>query len=132
MNTDEVQDYLEVIKRPMDYSTIALRLELAAYGSESEQSSINGVDANMDPMEVILLNVLCDVDQVHQVRIEFVFASFSIACIFLSHQPLFLHFHRIVLSTISKTRHFIVLALSNIKSGIPILKSTSKSASWDQ
>eukprot|EP00985_Skeletonema_marinoi_P013373 scaffold6612_cov73-Skeletonema_marinoi.AAC.1 len=50
----------------MDYSTIALRLELAAYGSESEQSSINGVDANMDPMEVILLNVLCDVDQVHQ------------------------------------------------------------------
>ncbi|KAK1748497.1 hypothetical protein QTG54_000436 [Skeletonema marinoi] len=66
VNTDEVQDYLEVIKRPMDYSTIALRLELAAYGSESEQSSINGVDANMDPMEVILLNVLCDVDQVHQ------------------------------------------------------------------
>jgi len=66
VNTDEVQDYLEVIKRPMDYSTIALRLEQAAYGSESEQSSINGVDANMDPMEVILLNVLCDVDQVHQ------------------------------------------------------------------
>ncbi len=69
MNTDEVHDYLEVIKRPMDYSTIAKRLEQAEYGSELDQSS-NGVDTDMDPMEVILLNVLCDVDQVHQVRIE--------------------------------------------------------------
>lgn len=68
----------------MDYSTIALRLEQAAYGSESEQSSINGVDANMDPMEVILLNVLCDVDQVHQVRIEFMFACFPLPVYLIS------------------------------------------------
>ena len=80
MNTDEVHDYLEIIKRPMDYSTIAQRLEQAEYGSEVEQTSTNGVDASMDPMEVILLNVLCDVDQVHQVRIECIFALFAIAC----------------------------------------------------
>ena len=81
MNTAEVQDYLEVIKRPMDYSTIAKRLESAEYGSDLEQSSTNGVDvSSMDPMEVILLNVLCDVDQVHQVRIEYIFALFAIAC----------------------------------------------------
>ena len=82
MNTAEVQDYLEVIKRPMDYSTIAKRLESAEYGSDLEQSSTNGVDvSSMDPMEVILLNVLCDVDQVHQVRIEYIFALFAIACL---------------------------------------------------
>jgi hypothetical protein len=69
VNTDEVQDYLEVIKRPMDYSTIAQRLEHAEYGLELEQSSADGVDGGMDSMEVILLNVLCDVDQVHQVWI---------------------------------------------------------------
>ncbi len=82
MNTDEVQDYLEVIKRPMDYSTIAKRLESAEYGSDLEQTSTNGVDvSSMDSMEVILLNVLCDVDQVHQVRIEYIFALFAIACL---------------------------------------------------
>jgi hypothetical protein len=67
VNTDEVQDYLEVIKRPMDYSTIAKRLEQAEYGLELEPSSADGVDGGMDSMETILLNVLCDVDQVHQV-----------------------------------------------------------------
>lgn len=87
VNTDEVHDYLEVIKRPMDYSTIAHRLEQAEYGSELDQSSMDGVDADMDPMEVILLNVLCDVDQVHQVRIECIVAVLATTCL-LSHQPL--------------------------------------------
>lgn len=91
MNTDEVHDYLEVIKRPMDYSTIAHRLEQAAYGSEIDQRSMNEVDADMDPMEVILLNVLCDVDQVHQVRIECIFAVLTMTCL-LSHQPLSFYF----------------------------------------
>ena len=91
MNTDEVHDYLEVIKRPMDYSTIAQRLEQAEYGSELDQTSMNGVDADMDPMEVILLNVLCDVDQVHQVRIECIFAVLAMTCL-LSHQSLSFYF----------------------------------------
>ena len=68
VNTDEVHDYLNVIKRPMDYSTISKRLELAEYGSESDQSPIHGLEG-MDPIEAILLNVLCDVDQVHQVNV---------------------------------------------------------------
>jgi hypothetical protein len=63
VNTEEVQDYLHIIKKPMDYSTISQRLEQGAYVSELEQSSCDG---RIDAMEEILLNVLCDMDQVHQ------------------------------------------------------------------
>lgn len=65
VNTDEVQDYLDIIKRPMDYSTIVDRLEQGAYASDLENSSADGVDAEMDRMEEVLFKVLCDVDQVH-------------------------------------------------------------------
>ena len=65
VNTDEVQDYLDIIKRPMDYSTIVERLEQGAYASDLENNSADGADAEMDRMEEVLFKVLCDVDQVH-------------------------------------------------------------------
>ena len=74
----------------MDYSTIAQRLERAEYGSELEQSSANVVvESGMESIEVILLNVLCDVDQVHQVRIVDV-CMLAIDCLLISHLSCFI------------------------------------------
>jgi len=66
VNTQELPDYLQTIRKPMDYSTIISKLIKGGYSPSSGGITIDGEKMEpMDEMEEILLFAIMDVDQVH-------------------------------------------------------------------
>ncbi len=66
MKTEEVPDYLQVITKPMDYGTIATKLETRQYviSSDDLSKTCSGIESLTD-MEKAFLQAVMDVLQVH-------------------------------------------------------------------
>jgi hypothetical protein len=61
VNADQVPNYLDVIKAPMDYGTIIGKLESGRYPTEG----FTVFNEEMNATEKIILHALCDIEQVH-------------------------------------------------------------------
>ena len=64
MDVDDVPDYPDVVRTPMDYGTISERLEGGSYVDLIASDDASRDDEN-STMEDIMLHVLCDIGRVH-------------------------------------------------------------------
>ncbi|KAL9184927.1 hypothetical protein ACHAXT_002704 [Thalassiosira profunda] len=64
VDLNDVPDYLNVVKTPMDYGTVCDRLEGGNYVDLIGSDDVSRED-EMTTMEEILLHVLCDIERVH-------------------------------------------------------------------
>ncbi|KAL7552957.1 hypothetical protein ACHAWF_016193 [Thalassiosira exigua] len=64
VDVDDVPNYLDVVKTPMDYGTICERLEGGNYVDLITSDDLSRDDEN-STMEDILIHVLCDIERVH-------------------------------------------------------------------
>ena len=65
VNPDELTDYFQTIRKPMDYGTIMSKLEKGGYSPSSHSSEDETELPAMDAMEEIVLYAIMDIRQVH-------------------------------------------------------------------